>query len=349
MAYGRKSGSKKAKPTAVSLFSGAGGLDLGVAQAGFENICRIERDANCVETLKQNNKRARIIQEDLHNINPRRLMGELGIKKGDLDLIHGGPPCQPFSQMGLHTGILHSDGDGLSEFIRFVRAMRPKAILCEQVEGLLKHREVFDDFLKTLKRLGYATSYSVINSLDVGVPQARKRLFITGIRGDSKGLELVPKKRKAKSVQDALLGLPSPDRNGVEEIENHIDCTPNRDKERISYVREGSWLSKSDAPESIRGKLTRKDTTKYRRLARDSHSLTLRCGEIFYHFSEDRYITPRECMRLHGYPDNYVLAGPVRRRTGIVSNLDQHRQVANSVPPPLAKQIATVIRDKICT
>src|ERR1017187_10150946 len=89
--------------------------------------------------------------------------------------------------------------------------------------------------------------------------------------------------------------------------------------------------------------LTKKDKTKFRRLSRNEPSITLRGGEAFYHPVEDRYLTPREYMRLHGYPDDYLLKGPIRGRTGTVRNLDQHWQVANSVPPPVAKYIAEAI------
>src|SRR3546814_9163737 len=74
------------------------------------------------------------------------------------------------------------------------------------------------------------------------------------------------------------------------------------------------------------------------RRGRHKQSNTLRCGEIFFHPTEERYLTPREYMRLHGFPDDYALMGPVRGRSGTVKNLDQHRQVANSVPPPVARR-----------
>src|SRR3546814_2549089 len=78
-------------------------------------------------------------------------------------------------------------------------------------------------------------------------------------------------------------------------------------------------------------------TTKFLRLGRHKQSNTLRCGEIFFNPTEERYLTPREYMRLHGFPDDYALMAPVRGRSATVTNLDQHRQVANSVPPPVAR------------
>ena len=126
--------------------------------------------------------------------------------------------------------------------------------------------------------------------------------------------------------------------------DSHVDVTPERDRERIAQVPEGSYLAcQTHLGEELRRGLSPKDTTKYLRLHRKRPSNTLRCGEVFFHHTEDRYLTPREYMRLHGYPDDYALKGPIRSRTGSVPNLDQHRQVANSVPPPLAKALGEVI------
>jgi DNA (cytosine-5)-methyltransferase 1 len=139
------------------------------------------------------------------------------------------------------------------------------------------------------------------------------------------------------------LGSPSKDKNNQPE-DSHIDITPAGDIRRIHGVPEGSFLAKElHLPETQRCNLTKKDTTKFRRLSFSEPSLTLRCGEIFFHPVEDRYLTPREYMRIHGYPDNYFLKGPVRGRSGKVRYLDQHRQIANSVPPPVAYAIATEI------
>jgi DNA (cytosine-5)-methyltransferase 1 len=77
-------------------------------------------------------------------------------------------------------------------------------------------------------------------------------------------------------------------------------------------------------------------------------SLTLRCGEALYHPCEDRYLTPRESARIQGFPDRHVFIGPIRRRTGTVRDLDQHRQVANAVPPPLARSIAANVKSALC-
>ena len=126
---------------------------------------------------------------------------------------------------------------------------------------------------------------------------------------------------------------------------SHYDGTPPRDRERIRGVPEGKNLSsQTQLPqEQIEG-LTRKDTTKFLRLDRGRPANTLRGGEIFFHPTEDRYLTPREYLRIHGFPGDYVLRGAVRGRSGRVKYLDQHRQVANAVPPPLAEAVAGAIQ-----
>ena len=129
-----------------------------------------------------------------------------------------------------------------------------------------------------------------------------------------------------------------------------MDVTPAGDRRRIHGVPEGSHLARElHLPADQRGGLTKKDTTKFLRVNRKEPVNTLRCGEIFYHPTEDRYLKPRECMRIHGYPDNYLLKGPIRGRSGQVRDLDQHRQVANSVPPPVALVIADAIRASLET
>ena len=155
---------------------------------------------------------------------------------------------------------------------------------------------------------------------------------------------------RTPTVGEVIGDLPlavSPDKTPL--FANHVDITPQRDRERISYVPEGAWLSKiSDAPADIRQRLKKKDTTKFRRLDRRLPSLTLRCGEALYHPTQDRYLTPREAARIQGFPDKHIFEGPIRRRMGTVRNLDQHRQVANAVPPPLAHGVADSIRNALC-
>jgi DNA (cytosine-5)-methyltransferase 1 len=355
--------------SAVSLFSGTGGMDIGVIQAGFDVLACVEIDPHCCETLRaaviREQRRTRIIEDDIRTIEPVNLMHDLCMEPGDLDLLCGGPPCQAFSQIGKRQCLEDDRGMLLFEMTRFAEVFRPKVILIEQVKGLLNAPDrsgkiggVFELLLERLQALDYVPKWKVILTADYGVPQIRERVFIVSTLKPNK-FEFPPATHCSSkqtlplfpllpyvTVGEALEGLGEPEHKSSEQPDDsHIDVTPDGDRRRIHGVPEGSHLAKElHLPEEQRCKLTKKDTTKFRRLSRGEPANTLRCGEIFFHPTEDRYLTPREYMRLHGYPDDYLLKGPIRGRTGRVRHLDQHRQVANSVPPPVAYILASSIK-----
>ena len=135
---------KHMKKISISLFSGAGGMDIGLSWAGFEILVEIESDKHCCATLRVNNERrkanTRVIEADIRTIDPNNLMNEINLEQGKLDLLFGGPPCQSFSQIGRQLGLRDERGLLLFEVIRFADALRPKAILVEQVKGLLSSK-----------------------------------------------------------------------------------------------------------------------------------------------------------------------------------------------------------------
>lgn len=354
--------------TALSLFSGAGGMDIGILQAGFEILACVEIDPHCCDTLRdataREKRNTQILQEDIRTIDPGSLMKSFLMDPGDLDLLVGGSPCQSFSQIGKRGCLDDERGMLLFEFVRFAEAFQPKAILMEQVRGLLSAPDnngriggVYAALKGQLEALGYTVQMETLNSADYGVSQTRRRVFIVATR---KGVAFTfpepthcdPKKGVGlfgllpwNGAGLALDGLREPTpKGGYQPLDSHFDVTPLGDRRRISGVPEGSHLARElHLPKEQRCNLSRKDTTKFKRVHREEPSNTLRCGEIFFHPSEDRYLTPREYMRLHGYPDDYLLKGPIRSRSGRVRHLDQHRQVANSVPPPLARIIAGAV------
>lgn len=347
---------------ALSIFSGCGGLDIGVEKAGFKNIASIEIDKYAADSLRtwhiSSKHKTKVYEEDIRKIDPAIF------KDSNIQLLHGGPPCQAFSLIGKRNSLDDPRGQLLFEVIRFAEVLKPQAILVEQVKGLLSASDecgckggAFKLFIDELNRLGYIPKWQVINSADYGIPQRRERLFIVATLGkngyqfpipthseEQEDLTFFPLK-KYKTVGDVISDLPKPNLKAEEiSFPNHIDITPDRDRERISFVPEGGHLAaQKHAPADIIMKLSKKDTTKFRRMSTSEPSLTLRGGEIFYHPTEDRYLTPREYLRIHTYPDSYILKGPIRGRTGTVKNLDQHRQVANSVPPKLAELLAKEI------
>ena len=340
---------------AISLFAGAGGMDIGVAQAGFRNVCAIESDPHCAATLRRNGRGRTIWQVDVRAIDPSRSLDILGLGKGNVALLHGGPPCQPFSKIGKRKGLEDPRGTCIFEIVRFADAIRPRATFIEQVPTFLRARTgdgyPLVELLRTeFKQLGYDMHCDIVDASRHGVAQLRKRALLVCVPAGHAFSFPFSLKSRTVTVGAALKGLPAPASLGdaPPAVPNHIDVTPPRDQERIAFVPEGLWLSKvADAPDDIRRNLTRKDTTKFRRLHRAQPAPTLRCGEALYHPTEDRYITPREAARLQGFPDKHVFEGPIRRRTGAVKDLDQHRQVANAVPPPLARSIAQSLIDSL--
>lgn len=359
--------------TALSLFSGAGGMDIGVSQAGFEVLACIEIDPHCCDTLRDAATRecrnTQVIEGDVRGVDPLRLMRDLLMEPGELDLLCGGSPCQSFSQIGKRECLEDERGMLLFEFVRFAEAFQPKTIMLEQVKGLLNAPDqngkvggVYEMLIEKLQVLGYTPKMRVIKAAQYGVAQLRERVFVVSTQ-DGADFDFPPpthEKPKEQSytlfplppyvtVGEVLRGLDEPMPNGgYQPIDSHIDITPLGDRRRIHGVPEGSHLAKElHLPIEQRCNLTKKDTTKFRRLSRSEASNTLRCGEIFFHPTVDRYLTPREYMRIHGYPDDYFLKGPIRGRSGRVRNLDQHRQIANSVPPPVAYKISTAIRQAI--
>lgn len=362
------------KLKAMSLFSGAGGMDIGVQQAGFDILSCVELDKNCCETLRENisreNRKTVVYEGDIREFSPELLLEDLNCSSGEIDLLFGGPPCQAFSQIGKQKSLSDERGLLLFQIIRYAKVIQPRAIMIEQVKGLLNAKDldgkrggVFEQFIKELEALDYVPKWRVMLAADYGIAQLRERVFIVATKKPN-GFQF-PNPTHAKNlnglnlfnlpsyvtVGDVIgdLGLPlKKTETNIVPDNSHYDVTPTRDRERIHGVPEGKNLSSQiHLPKEQIGGLTKKDTTKFLRLDRSKPSNTLRGGEIFFHPIEDRYLTPREYMRIHGYPDTYVLRGPIRGRTGTVKNLDQHRQVGNSVPPPLAKAIAEKIKEVI--
>jgi DNA (cytosine-5)-methyltransferase 1 len=354
--------------TAVSLFSGAGGIDIGVRNAGFSILACVERDPFCCETLRANIANeahsTKVVEGDIRKVDPTALMHELGLKSGELDLLFGGPPCQAFSQIGKRLSIQDERGMLLFEMTRFAKVFRPRTILIEQVKGLLNAHDhngvpggVLNMILNELQELDYKVNWQVVLAADYGVPQMRQRVFIVATLGDSRftfpePTHVSPKEVTPlfslpthRTVGEVLSDLPIPASKETYHLQDsHVDITPAGDRLRIHGVPEGQHLAaQHHLPITQRQKLTKKDTTKFRRMSRREPAITLRCGEVFFHPTEDRYLTVREYMRIHTYPDSYLIKGAIRGRSGQVKNLDQYRQIANSVPPLLAEHLAKAI------
>ena len=332
--------------TAISLFAGAGGMDVGIGQAGFRTLCAIEADAYCAATLRHNDSRKVVWQTDVGVVEPARAMAALGLASGELALLGCGPP----------TRVLKSNDrapeKAMLEVLRFARVFRPRAVFIEQPPVFLPMRtsdgsHLLEALRAGLAELGYDTHADMLDAGVHGIAQRRRRAVVVAVPpGRPFGLATLTTGQPTPTVGDAFDGLPTPaDTSEDVALPNHVDTTPARARERIGYVPEGLWLAKSpDVPAEILGRLTRKDSTKFRRLNRSAPAPTLHADEALFHPTADRYITPREAARLQGFPDHYVFEGPILGRTGRVKPVDQYRQVATAVPPPLARSVARDLR-----
>ena len=354
----------------LSLFSGAGGLDIGLHQVGFTPLACCELDRHARATISAWLEREEVnapVFTDALQLNPQALLDQFRLQAGDLDLMFGGSPCQSYSLIGLRHGLEDARGQLLFEIPKLAAVMQPKVILMEQVKGLLsapgydgERGGALKELVLRLEAIGYHVRYKVINTADYGVPQRRQRVFIVaGERPfnfpppthaeDARLDDLFEHRLPYVTVRDVICDLPTPvSKHDPEEITNHRDITPDRDRERIEHVPEGQCLAHQlHLSTDLRCRLTAKDTTKFRRLHRDQPALTLRGGEPPYHPIEHRYITPREAMRISGFPDDHELIAPLRGRSGTVKDLDQHRLVANAVPPPIAAMLGKAIIEQL--
>ena len=177
----------------ISLFTGAGGLDIGFEKAGFRVAVAIESDAACCMTLKANKPDLPVITEPLENVETETILKAGKLRPLEAALVIGGPPCQSFSMAGLRRGLDDDRGKLLFEFVRVVRETLPFGFVLENVKGLANWdkgralRLLLDEFSKPIVYDGKTYKYTmakpeILNAADYGVPQFRERLFIVGNR-----------------------------------------------------------------------------------------------------------------------------------------------------------------------
>jgi DNA (cytosine-5)-methyltransferase 1 len=169
--------SKKQKFSAISLFSGAGGMDLGFERY-FKVLAANEYDEDSCETLRLNFPDLNVIQGDISAISINQLTTQA------VDLLYGGPPCQPFSAAGKQRGTKDPRGKMLDEYMRILAGLKPKVFVLENVKGLVYNQKggALKYILQAAQKLGYEVEWKVLTATDYGVPQRRQRLFVIGRR-----------------------------------------------------------------------------------------------------------------------------------------------------------------------
>src|SRR3989344_2157003 len=200
------------KPIAIDLFSGCGGLTLGLKQAGFNVIGAVEIDALAVKTYKSNHPSVRVWERDIRKLSGSEVQNVLKLKVGQLDLLAGCPPCQGFSSIRTHNGknkIRDDRNDLVFDYLRLVKALRPKAVMMENVPALAENYRM-TELKKELDKLGYESDGMplILNTADYGVPQRRRRMILVSSRIGK--IELPKISEKRSTVRQAIGDLPRP-------------------------------------------------------------------------------------------------------------------------------------------
>jgi len=180
------------KPKVISLFSGAGGMDIGFENAGFETVVAVEFDPSCCDTLRANRPHLKVIQGDVSSIKTEDILLAANLKPLEAGLVIGGPPCQSFSLAGKRLGMDEPRGRLVLDFIRIVREALPVAFVMENVKGMSNwqngaalraiEEELSDPISYMDKTYQYVIQHKVLNAANFGVPQFRERIFLVGNR-----------------------------------------------------------------------------------------------------------------------------------------------------------------------
>jgi len=358
------------QPTAVELFCGAGGLALGLGQAGFRTAYATDHDADCCASFSRNHPEAEVTCADIHEIDFRKLRRDLRLQ--DLDLLAGGPPCQGFSTVGSKRE-QDPRNSLFYEFLRAVAQLEPRTVLFENVSGFRRMYEgrAFDTLTAELTDLGYDFTHAVLNASDYGLPQHRLRTIVLAWRRGSAPATLPPPTHAEDPglfgllpklpLIDAISDLPplragqskrsykcepmndyqATMRNGADALTEHSAANYGpKMQEILDLIPPGG--SVNDLPARLRPRGYFANT--YARLRPDEPSPTItrnfgtpsssRCVHPF----QSRALSTREGARLQGFPDSYAFGG---------GKGSKNLQIGNAVPPVLGRVVAQVIRDSL--
>lgn len=327
----------------IELFAGAGGLALGLEQAGFEEVALVEIDETACNTLKLNRPNWNVINDDIVEVSKKDLLKEFNLKEGELDLISGGYPCQSFSYAGKKLGLDDVRGTMFYYYAEFIKQLKPKMFFAENVKGLTTHDggKTIETMINVFEELGYKVEWKVLNAWDYGVAEKRQRVVIIGIRKDltDKVKFEYPIPHEYKPVlRDVLKNVP--DSVGAK--------YPEKKKKVFDLVPPGGYWR--DLPEDVAKDYMK--TCYYmgggrtgiaRRLSWDEPSLTLTCSPMMKqtdrcHPDESRPFTTREYARIQSFPDDWNFAGKMN---------DIYKQIGNAVPVNLAKCVGESIMDAL--
>lgn len=330
------------KPRAIDLFSGCGGLTLGLKQAGFRVVGAVENSELAVKTYKKNHKRVHVWQEDIRKLTVKSVREELKLKPGDLDLLAGCPPCQGFSTIPSLNGRKRrrdKRNDLVFEFMRFVRVLRPKAVMMENVPGLAKNRRI-KKVLRHLRRMGYEVNSGVLNAAHYAVPQRRRRFILLAGRGCD-----IPFARPARSkpvVRDAFKKLGK--RAKKDPLHNYKESRTEKVKRLIRRIPRngGSRLDQWTRYQLKCHKDFNGFKDIYGRMSWDEVAPTITTGCFnpskgrFLHPTKHRAVTLREAALLQTFPKTYFFS--LERGRILAAEM-----IGNALPPEFIRRHALEI------
>lgn len=325
--------------TTIELFAGAGGLALGIERAGFRTVALNEFDADACATLRRNRPYWNLIEGDVARISSLDLESFFELKKGELDLLSGGAPCQAFSYAGKRLGFEDTRGTLFHHYAIFLQKLQPKMFLFENVRGLLTHDKgrTYQTMLNVFEDAGYDIQKEILNAWDYDNAQKRERLITIGTRKDIKDKVhfTFPEPCEYKPVlRDVLKDVPE------------SPYIPYGEKKRqlFELVPPGGYWRDID-PELAKDymkscwEMGGGRTGILRRMSLDEPSLTVltspsqkqteRCHPL-----EARPFTIRENARIQSFPDEWEFMGSIG---------SQYKQVGNAVPVNLAFHVANEI------
>lgn len=339
--------------TCVDSFSGAGGLALGLQNAGFNILLSFDIDAKCIETINQNAKYFLHFAkcEDVKNMLGGQLLRQTGLKKGELFLLAGGPPCQGFSAQRIGD-----DNDIRNELIiqygKLVGEMRPYFFLMENVAGIQGKRGIILLSLLTeqMRTIGYTVHKELINAADYGVPQRRKRVILVGEREDiGKDYKFPTPFYIKKTVRETISFLPPPPENGTPHPDYPLhrrDRLSEKNIQRLLALRPGE--GRDHLPEELLADCHRIDSDKighrnvYGRMNWDKPAPTITARfdsftrGMFGHPEQARSISLCEGALLQTFPLDFKFSG---------NKIEIAKQIGNAVPPKLAEILGKSIID----
>ena len=329
----------------IELFAGAGGMALGLEKAGFHTLALNEFNHDACETLRKNRPNWNIIEGDIKSLTDKNLLELFSLEEGELDLLSGGAPCQAFSYAGKRLGLEDTRGTLFYHYAIFLKQLKPKMFIFENVKGLLTHDKgkTYDTILNVFMNEGYKIYKGVLNAWDYDVAQRRERLITVGIRNDlAKRISFqFPKPQEYKPVlKDILLNCPKSD-----------GMYYSKEKEKIfALVPQGGWWKDIDPDIAKQYMKSCWDngggrTGILRRLSMEEPSLTIttspaqkttdRCHPL-----ETRPLTIRESARCQSFPDDWEFVGSIS---------SQYKQIGNAVPVNLAYHLGLELMKSLKT